>query len=78
MLKDAKVFHCSNGLTMFAATLHCPLDDLLNRPGAWDEIRFMVFFLFENFRPLDFYLCYIRCLSIKPITRKIKYFNFLM
>jgi len=38
MLKDAKVFHCSNGLTMFAATLHCPLDDLLNRPGAWDEI----------------------------------------
>ena len=51
MLKDAKVFHCSNGLIMFAATLHCALDDLLNRPGAWDEIRFMVL----NFRSSDFY-----------------------
>ena len=40
MLKDAKVLYV-NDMVIFAATLHCALDDLLNQTAdAWGQIRF--------------------------------------
>jgi len=39
MLKDAKVLYV-NKMVIFAATLHCALDDLLNQSAdSWDQIR---------------------------------------
>ena len=40
MLKDAKVLYV-NKMVIFAATLHCALDDLLNQSAdSWDQIRY--------------------------------------
>jgi len=39
LLKDAKTLRCQNEKTIFAATLHCALDEMSNRDGCWNEIE---------------------------------------